>query len=128
MAFEACINPHNGLFGSTTLLGMIRVDYASIKIPPQPVIADDASVAILMKSSHDAHTGMVTFNDLFYANAVAGQDGPQSFSFDCEASDGGTDVSHSFAGCEFGEVSGGIGTGQAGTWSVPFAAKALTVT
>ena len=50
MAFEACINPHNGLFGSTTLLGMIRVDYASIKIPPQPVIADDASVAILMKS------------------------------------------------------------------------------
>ena len=128
MPFEVLINPHNVAFGSTSVLGVTAIAYDPVSIAPQVHIADDGSVAITGKSSHDAHTGMITLNDPTQARALAAQGGPATFSFDCEASDGGADASYSFADARFSEPAESLGTGQAAACTLNFSAKTLTVT
>lgn len=128
MAFESHITPHNGAFGSTTILGMVSVNFAPVNRDPLVVLADDAEVAIHGKSVHVAHTGTVTMVDRTGAESLANQAGPATFTFDCEASDGAADVSYSFAACKFGEVTESVALNTPGTCTISFAAKALTVT
>lgn len=127
MAFQSVINPHNGAYGSTTsLTGIVRIDWQSVALPPTVVIADDSSAAVHGKSSHAAHTGMVTMVDPTSARLLAAQAGPRVFSFDAEESDAAADASYSFAGCEFGQPGESLGVGQPSNLSIPFAALGLT--
>ena len=112
MAFESLINPHTVAYGSTSLVGVTNITYAPVSLPPQPVIADDNSVAIHARSAHDAYTGTITLSDPTEARRLADQAGPATFSFNVEASDGGADKSYSFAGAEFSVQSEDVGTGR----------------
>jgi len=128
MPFEVLINPHNVTFGSTAVLGVTAVAYDPVSLGPQVHVADDGSVAVTGRSSHDAHSGTVTLADPTQARALAAQAGPATFSFDCEASDGGADASYSFADAQFSEPFESVGTGQAAGCTLRFSAKTLTVT
>ena len=128
MAFESVINPHNGAFGSATILGLTGVSWQALAVAPQAVLADDASVAIHGKSAHVAHSGSITLADPASAKLLAAQAGPRDFSFDASESDAATVASYSFADCEFSQPSEGMGLGQPASCTLSWSGKALTVT
>ena len=128
MAYEVVTNPHNLAYGSTTATGVVSVAYTPVSIAPQAALADDASVAILRRSSHIAFNGVVTMNDMASARALAAQTGPDTLSFDAEESDSNADSSYSFASAEFGVPQESVSLGGVSQATIPFSALAMTPT